>query len=60
MFYCHGTVKEKKITRRKTATNDKNAINILAAVELNLMISTRQLERECEVSRRSILRILHG
>jgi len=32
-------------------------MNILAAIQLNPMISIKQLERECELSRRSILRI---
>jgi len=59
-FIAYGTVKKKrKEHRRKTATNDENAINILAAVQLNSMINTRQIEREYELSRRSILRILH-
>jgi len=49
-------VKEKKRTRRKTAINDENT---LVAVQLNPTISIRQLEKECELSRRSILRILH-
>jgi len=52
-------VKEKKRTRRKTTTNDENAINILIVVQLNPTSSIRQLEREYEPSRRSILRILH-
>jgi len=56
-FIAYGSVKEKKRTRRKTAT-DGNVINILAAVQSNSMICTRQLERECELSRRLILRIL--
>jgi len=58
-FIVYDTVKEKKRTQRITATNDENAINILAAVQLNPTISIRQLKRECELSRRSILRILH-
>jgi len=58
-FIAYGTVKKKKKTRRKTATNDENAINILAAAQLNPTISTRQLEKECELSRKSILRILY-
>jgi len=47
-----GIVKEKKRIRRKTATNDENTINIFATVQLNPTISTMQLERECELSRR--------
>jgi len=39
----------------KTQTNE----NILAAAQLNPTISTKQLEKECELSRRSILRILY-
>jgi len=39
--------------------NDKNAINIFAAGQLNTTISTKQLEKECELSRRSIPKILH-
>jgi len=50
-FIIYGTVKEKKRTRRKTATNDENAINILAAIQLNPTSSIRQLERECELVR---------
>jgi len=54
-------MKKKKETKKqiKTATNDENVINILAAVRLNRTISTKQLERECELSRKSILRVLH-
>jgi len=51
-FIAYGIVKEKKRTRRKTAI-DENAINILAAVQMNLTISIRQLEREYELNRRS-------
>jgi len=60
-FFAYGTVKKKKITqKKKTATNDENALNIFAAVQLNPTISTRQLEGECELSKRSTLRILHS
>jgi len=34
-------------------------INLFAAIQLNPTISTRQLERECELSRRLILKVLH-
>jgi len=34
-FIAYDIVKEKKRTRRKTTTNDENAINILAIVQLN-------------------------
>jgi len=54
-FIAYDTVKEKK--RRKTATDDGNALNILATVQSNSTICTRQLEREYEL-RRLILRIL--
>jgi len=32
-FIAYDTVKEEKRTRRKTVTNDENAINILATVQ---------------------------
>jgi len=51
--------KKNEKTQIKTATNDENVINILAAVQLNPTISTKQLERECKFSKKSILRILH-
>jgi len=47
-FIDYNIVKEKKRTQRKTAINDENTINTLAAVQLNPMINTRQLERECQ------------
>jgi len=56
-FIAYDTVKKK--TRRKTAINDENTINTLAAVHLNPTISTSQLKRECELSRRSILGAFH-
>jgi len=39
-FIVYSTVKQKKRTQRKTATNE-NAINILAAAQLNPTISTK-------------------
>jgi len=58
VLLLYGTVKEKKRIRRKTATNDGNALNILAALQSNSTICTRQLERECELNSGLILRIL--
>jgi len=58
MFYCLWYCERKEKNTKKNSYYDENA-NILAAVQLNLMISTKQLKRECELSRRSILRILH-
>ncbi|KYN04951.1 hypothetical protein ALC62_04167 [Cyphomyrmex costatus] len=60
-FQETGSVDNKKCKRIKKATeSDGNSTNILAAVALNPHISTRQLERESDISRRSVLRILHS
>ncbi|KZC06752.1 hypothetical protein WN55_07975 [Dufourea novaeangliae] len=51
---------DNKIRRRsKAATDDRNTVNILAAVTQNPHASTRQLARESGISQRSVLRILH-
>jgi len=48
----------KRKEHEEKAINDENAINILAAIQLNPTISIRQLERECKLNRKSP-RILH-
>jgi len=58
-FQETGSVDNNKRQRSKKATNDDNTINILAAVAENPNVSTRQLECDSGISRRSILRILH-
>jgi len=40
-FIAYDTMKEKKEHKEKTATYDENAVNILAAFQLNSTISTR-------------------
>ena len=59
-FQETGSVDNKKRKRIKKATDNGNSTNILAAVALNPYISTRQLERESDISRQSVLRIFHS
>lgn len=58
-FQETGSVGNKKRLRAKKVTDENNATNILAAVINNPHTSTRELERQSGISRRSILRILH-
>nr|XP_034195052.1 uncharacterized protein LOC117611224 [Osmia lignaria] len=58
-FQETGNVDNKPRNRAKRVTDDGNSINIVAAVIRDPRVSTRQLERESGLSRRSILRILH-
>ncbi|KZC07787.1 hypothetical protein WN55_09813 [Dufourea novaeangliae] len=58
-FQETGRVDNKIRRRSKAATDDRNTVNILAAVTQNLHTSTRQLARESGISQRSVLRILH-
>ncbi|KZC14298.1 hypothetical protein WN55_06875, partial [Dufourea novaeangliae] len=59
---CYGSLNghRNKIRRRsKAATDDRNTVNILAAVTQNPHASTRQLAHESSISQRSVLQILH-
>lgn len=59
-FKTDGNVGTTKRNRRRIVTNagGANEVNILAAVNVNPHVSTRELERESGISRSSILRIL--
>lgn len=57
-FMSHGSVQPKKRKRRNTVTGEPNEIAVLAAVQENPHVSTRQLHRESGISRTSIIRIL--
>lgn len=54
-----GSVQQKR-NKSKTKTNEDNATNILAFVRVNPHSSTRQISRESNVSKSSILRIFRN
>ncbi|KZC10608.1 hypothetical protein WN55_00360 [Dufourea novaeangliae] len=55
-FQKTGNVNNKTRNRAKRATDDGKTIHIVAAVIRDPHVSTRQLERESDINRRSILR----
>jgi len=56
IFKETGSIKNSKIELGiKKATCEANEIAILAAVHVNIHVSTRQIERKSNISRRSIL-----
>lgn len=54
-----GSLGVRKSERQKQVINEEMEISVLASVSRNPHISSRQIERESGISRRSILRILH-
>ncbi|KAJ8897501.1 hypothetical protein PR048_002848 [Dryococelus australis] len=59
-FQETGSIEKKRRQRRKTVTDEGNAIYNLAAVAHIPNVITRNLELESLISQRNILRILHS
>lgn len=57
-FLQEGSVCKRKSARRNLVTTTDNEIAVLAAVNVDPHISTRQIERDSGISRRSVSRIL--
>lgn len=58
-FLSDGSVQTKNRIRRRTATGPANEVAVLAAINLNPQVSTRQLHRDSGLSMGSIMKILH-
>lgn len=58
-FKSDGSVQLKKRKRRNTVTGEANEINVIAAVQHNPHVSTREIHRDLGISRDSIRRILN-
>ena len=54
-----GSLSPRKRIRNKTVTNEAAEVAVLAAVARNPHVSSREMEREIGISRKSVLRILH-